>query len=191
MRGFSRSSVHTVSAATSRRRGADDAAGGPAWPHHRIRRCLSPRCPWRGDGSIAYCEWRRWSRGSVVFASRQWLVSVTPSPPAPRPPPGGQGSGMRYGLMRGFSRSSVHTVSAAISGRHGADDAAGGPAWPHHRIRRCVSPRCPWRETRIYGLPGQARRCVQERRGCTRGTRRAFLLRATALLAASLDCGRV
>ena len=34
-----------------------------------------------------------------------------------------------------------------------------------HRAGMVLSPRCPWRETRIYGLPGQARRCVQEERG--------------------------
>ena len=33
---------------------------------------------------------------------------------------------MRYGLARGFSRSSVHTVAVPTSGRHGADGAAGG-----------------------------------------------------------------
>ena len=54
---------------------------------------------------------------------------------------------------------------AAVSGRHGADNVAGGPARQHHTKGRFLSPRCPWRGTRIYGLPGQARRCVQEGRG--------------------------
>ena len=126
--------------------------------------------------------WRRcrcWVQGARPAARRAWMVMLhceavagdlfafpnhnwferSPPTPAPRPPPGGRGSGMRYGLARGRKRLSVHTVAAAASGRHGADNVVGGPARLHHRAGVCLSPRCPWRETRIYGLPGRAAFC--------------------------------
>ena len=103
------------------------------------------------------------SRGTYQFFQSIAGLNGHPLPPAPRPPPGGQGSGTRYGLARGRKRLSVHTVAAAASGRHGADNVVGGTTRLRHRAGVCLSPRCPWRETRIYGLPGRAAFCGEGR----------------------------
>ena len=85
--------------------------------------CALPTAGVRFRRRLAYCDR---GRGSRLFLRAASGSIEHPLPPAPRPPPGGLGSRTRNGLARGFSRFSVHTGSAAVSGRRGADDAAGG-----------------------------------------------------------------
>ena len=113
------------------------------------------RKPGGAGGVVAL---RRGRGDHMSFRAIPGSHSRHPLPPAPRPPPGGQGSRTRNGLIRGFSRFSVHTVLVPTGGRRGADNAARGTMRRHHARGRSLSARCPWREVR-YGFGSQFR-CV-------------------------------